>query len=195
MAFIRKVKTASGATAVQIARKSSGRVVEIKHLGSAHTEEELKVLLSLAKKRLQGGQQVLFPSPETISFRIGLKQTFSNLLFQVLKEQYQGLGFSKLDDEYFAYLCIARIVEPTSKLDSLRVLSDLGIGNLSKDSLYRCLTRVIAQDYRTTISSLCFDQAVSQGLNLVLYDVTSLYFEIQQEDGYRRSGLSKERRC
>jgi len=28
----------------------------------------------------------------------------------------------------------------------------------------------------------------------VLYDVTSLYFEVQEEDGYRKPGLSKERR-
>lgn len=194
MAFIRKVKTKSGATAVQIARKSYGRVVGIDHLGSAHTEEELSILLSLAKKRLEDGQQSLFPSTKTSAFRVGIKQTFSHFLFQALKDQYECLGFTKLDDEYFAYLTIARIVEPTSKLDSLRVLSDLGIGNLSKDRLYRCLSRVVTQNYRTTISRLCFDHSFNQGLNLILYDVTSLYFEVQREDAYRRSGLSKERR-
>lgn len=182
MSFIRKVKTSSGATAVQIVRKLSARIVKVDHLGSAHTNEELKVLMSLAKKRLQGGQQSLFSDSETSSFRIGLKQSFSSLLFQVLKEWYQNLGFSKLDDEYFTYLCIARIVEPTSKLDSLRVLSDLGVNNLSKDRLYRCLARVVAHNYRTTISALCFDQAANEGLSLVLYDVTTLYFEVQQED-------------
>lgn len=194
MTFIRKVKTSSGAIAVQIVRKSSGRIVKVEHLGSTHTNEELKILMSLAKRRLQGRQQSLFPDSETSSFKIGLKQSFSYLLFQVLRKQYQNLGFSKLNDEYFAYLCIARIVEPTSKLDSLRVLSDLGINNLSKDRLYRCLAKVVANHYRTTISTICFDQAVSQGLSLVLYDVTTLYFEVQQEDGYRKAGLSKERR-
>lgn len=118
MAFIRKVKTSSGATAVQIVRKSSGRIVKVDHLGSAHTKEELEVLMSLANKRLQGGQQSLFPDSVTSSFRIRLKQSFSRLLFQVLKNEYQNMGFSKLNDEYFACLCIARIVEPTSKLDS-----------------------------------------------------------------------------
>ena len=79
-------------------------------------------------------------------------------------------------------------------MDSIRVLSDLGIGDLNKDRLYRCLGRVISQDYRATISQVCFNYAKSQGLNLVLYDVTTLYFEVQQEDDYRQSGLSKERR-
>lgn len=41
---------------------------------------------------------------------------------------------------------------------------------------------------------MCFDQAASRGLSLVLYDVTTLYFEVLREDDYRRSGLSKERR-
>lgn len=193
MAFIRKVKTASGATAVQIAYKSYGRIVSIEHIGSAHTDKELSILLSLAKERLHVGQQSLFPAPVT-AFRVGIKQTFSRLLFKVLKEQYDYLGFAKLGDEYFTYLSIARIVEPTSKLDSLRVLSDLGIGNLSKDQLYRCLSRVNEKDYRSIISGLCFNHASSYGLNLVLYDVTSLYFEVQEEDNYRKSGLSKERR-
>lgn len=192
MAFIRKVKTASGATAVQIVRKSYGRIVSIKHLGSAHSDKELSILLSLAKDRLHAGQQALFATATAL--KVAIKQTFSSLLFKVLKEQYDCLGFTVLNDEYFTYLSLARIVEPTSKLDSLRILSDLGIRNLSKDQLYRCLSRVIEKDYRSVISRLCFHHAAAYGLNLLLYDVTSLYFEIQEEDNYRRSGLSKERR-
>src|SRR3989344_7041698 len=121
MAFIRKVKTKSGATAVQIAHKIGGRLVKLEHLGSAHNLKELETLISLAKERLRGGQMVLFPDQGN-RLQIKLKQSYSNLLFQVLKGQYQQLGFSRLDDSDFANLCIARIVEPTSKLDSLRVL-------------------------------------------------------------------------
>lgn len=132
MAFIRKVKTGSGATAVQIVRKSYGQIVSIKHLGSAHTDKELSILLSLAKDRLHAGQQALFPTPAK-ALKVGIKQTFSSLLFKVLKKQYDCLGFTGLNDEYFTYLSIARIVEPTSKLDSLRVLSDLGLRNLNEN--------------------------------------------------------------
>jgi hypothetical protein len=60
MAFIRKVKTASGATAIQIAHKEHGQIVRIEHIGSAHTEVELKTLLALAKQRLIGDQLSLF---------------------------------------------------------------------------------------------------------------------------------------
>lgn len=37
MAYIRKVKTKSGATAVQIVAKAYGRIIDLKHIGSAHT--------------------------------------------------------------------------------------------------------------------------------------------------------------
>lgn len=193
MAFIRKVQTASGATAVQIAHKRYGRINKIEHIGSAHSKEELKLLLTLAHKRLRGNQRSLFDDPE-IKPEIGLQQSCSGLLLEVLTRQYNKLGFDQLQDRDFSYLCIARIVEPTSKLDSLRVLSDLGVEGISKDRLYRCLDRVIKKDYRTQVAKLCFARARTNGMSLLLYDVTTLYFEVVQEDDFRKPGMSKERR-
>ena len=57
MAFIRKVKTTSGATAVQIAQKEQGRIVRIDHIGSAHSKEDLETPITLGRKRLLGDQQ------------------------------------------------------------------------------------------------------------------------------------------
>ena len=136
-----KLKTKSGATAVQIAHKVGGHLSKLEHLGSAHNSKELETLIYLAKEKLRGDQIFLFPNQEN-KLKIKLKQSSSNFLFQVLSRQYQKLGFSQLNDSDFANLCIARIVEPTSKLDSLRVLSDLGINDLSKDRLYRCLQKL-----------------------------------------------------
>lgn len=193
MAFIRKVKTTSGATAVQIAYKQKGKIVQIIHMGSAHTEDELNILLALARKHLQADQPELFPEAKS-SMRIGIKRSFSDLLWNTLKEQYRQLGFDPLDDEVFEALCIARIVEPTSKLDSLRVLVDLGVDPIDRNKLYRCLVKTANLDYRKIISQACFDHVHGCDLTLVLYDVTTLYFEIQEEDDYRKPGMSKERR-
>lgn len=176
MAFIRKVKTASGATAVQIAHKEYGRIVRIDHIGSAHTEDDLKTLLALAKDRLHGPQLSLF-TETALPLKISLKQQVSRLLLHILTEQYNLLGFDQLKDDIFTYLCLARIVEPTSKLDSLRVLDELGVTGLSKNRLYRCLSRVIAKDYRSTIAKQCFAHVAATGINLLLYDVTTLHFE------------------
>ncbi len=50
--FLRKVRTSSGATAVQIAVKEDGvrRIVE--HLGSAHNKTELAALLEVGRQKI-----------------------------------------------------------------------------------------------------------------------------------------------
>lgn len=193
MAFVRTVTTASGATAVQIAHKESGRIVKIEHIGSAHSESDLQSLLTLAREQLHRGQLSLFPTtPHPLG--VVLKRSSSDLLFRSIREHYSRLGFNKLDDELFALLCVARIVEPTSKLDSIRVLSDLGLETIRKDSVYRCLARIGSNNYRSTISHACCNHVSAHSMSLLLYDVTTLYFEVQKEDDFRRPGMSKERR-
>jgi transposase len=193
MAFIRKVKTTSGATAVQIAYKQKGKVFKIIHIGSAHTDEDLKILLAIARKRLHQNQLPLFPEKQT-TLQVEIKRSFSDLLWKTLQKQYQKLGFDQLNDEVFEALCLARIVEPSSKLDSLRILADLGLVKFDQNKLYRCLAKAADQNYRKIISQACFEHVGGDKLALILYDVTTLYFETQKEDDYRKPGLSKERR-
>jgi hypothetical protein len=40
---------------------------------------------------------------------------------------YDALGFGAVGDEAFRALVLARIIEPTSKLDTVRVLDELGV--------------------------------------------------------------------
>ncbi len=95
----------------------------------------------------------------------------------------------------FRDLVIARIVEPTSKMDSLRVLADLGAEPMSYKTIQRHLARVNTGNYRDAIAGKCFAHAVDRGgLSLLLYDVTTLYFEAENEDDLRKVGYSKERR-
>ncbi|EQD69879.1 transposase IS4 family protein, partial [mine drainage metagenome] len=95
----------------------------------------------------------------------------------------------------FTALSVARLVEPTSKLDSIRVLADLGITGFNNTAIHRCLKRIIAHNYQDKLAKLCFAYASQgTGITLVLYDVTTLYFEVQKEDDYRIPGMSKERR-
>ena len=50
--FLRKVKTASGATAVQIVEKRHGVRTILEHLGSAHDEAELEALIRIGRDKL-----------------------------------------------------------------------------------------------------------------------------------------------
>ncbi|MGV9799585.1 IS1634 family transposase, partial [Mycobacterium sp. NPDC003449] len=165
MAYVRKVRTASGAVAVQVARKDAGKVVILAHLGSAHTDAELGVLLEQAKAMVIGGQvaldfevsaraqsmadvadfraQALIPDPSRPA-GVGpvvppgrTVGTSSRLLYDLLGHVYDWLGFDAVGDAVFRDLVIARIVEPTSKLDASRVLADLGAQLVSYKTIDR----------------------------------------------------------
>jgi hypothetical protein len=96
-------------------------------------------------------------------------------------------------------------VEPTSLLDIGRVLTDLGRVPASYATMKRTLKRVTASGsagglsgagtYRDQVAGWCFEHARTSGdVSLVLYDVTTLYFEAEKEDDLRKVGFSKERR-
>src|SRR5690606_14013382 len=121
MVFIRRVKTSSGAVAIQIAHKRYGRIVKIEHIGSAHSKEKEELLVALARQRLNLNQQSLFKEIADSS-KLTLQSSSSVLLRQIILDKYRQLGFEELEDEIFSFLTVARIVEPVSKLDSLRVL-------------------------------------------------------------------------
>ena len=59
MPYVRTVKTASGATAVQIVHSSHHGSRDIEHLGSAHDDAEVELLKAAARQRLAAGQGML----------------------------------------------------------------------------------------------------------------------------------------
>ena len=80
---MRKVPTASGATAVQVIHKFKGEIVKLEHIGSAHTEDDLKTLLQLARQRLQGNQLSMVPDESHL--RIYQRSSVSQLLYDSLQ--------------------------------------------------------------------------------------------------------------
>ena len=60
MAYIRKFKTTSGATGVQVCYKEGNRVVKTEHIGSASTEAGVEKLLKKARAVMDAGKNPLF---------------------------------------------------------------------------------------------------------------------------------------
>jgi hypothetical protein len=194
--FVRKVRTASGATAVQIAERHGGRDRVLEHLGSAHTEAELAALVAAARRKVYPGQGELDLSAGTVpAGHAVITGKSSAVLWQVLSDAYTRLGFDAVDDESFKQLVLARIIEPTSKADSLRVLEEVGVPHASLRTMFRSLGRAQERGYRNVLAAACFAHAAAHGdVSLCLYDVTTLYFEAENEDELRKVGYSKERR-
>jgi hypothetical protein len=61
--YLRTVKTASGATAVQIVHSSHRGSRDIEHIGPAHGDADLEVLKAVARQRLAAGQGELALGP------------------------------------------------------------------------------------------------------------------------------------
>lgn len=57
--YVRKVKTASGATAVQVVEKDRGRRRIVAHVGSAHTSGGLAASIEVAKQHIHADRHVL----------------------------------------------------------------------------------------------------------------------------------------
>ena len=60
MAYIRKFKTTSGATGVQVCYKEQGKVVKTVHVGSASSEIGLRRLMRKAQGIIDGEKTPLF---------------------------------------------------------------------------------------------------------------------------------------
>src|SRR6478736_289297 len=202
-------------------RKAGRRDVVVEHVGSAHTDAELGVLLERARRIATGDQDVLDFEVSartqrvadvadwrrgTLTLSAGVPKgapvapgrtaaTSSRLLYDVIGGIYHWVGFDVVDDAVFRDLVIARIVEPTSKADAARVLADLGVEPVSYKTIQRHLAKVNIGKYRDLIAAKCLTHAADRGgLSLLLYDVTTLYFEAENEDDLRKIGYSKERR-
>ena len=197
MAYVRTVKTASGAIAVQVVWSSRRGSRKIEHLGSAHDEAELEMLKAAGRQRIAAGQAELGlglvpagggPLPITSS-RMGC-------LLDALERGYRVLGLDAAagGDGVFRDLVLARIIEPVSKLDSLRVLEEAGVTPASYRTVERRLPAYAREEWRQRLSEACAAHAKLGPASLVLYDVSTLYFETDQGDGFREPGFSKERR-
>jgi hypothetical protein len=198
VAYVRTVKTSSGATAVQIVWSSRRGARSIEHLGSAHDEAGVAALKAAAAQRLAAGQAELDlgMAQRSASQPLPITSSRSAHLWDALSHAYDVLGFDVAanSDEVFRQLVLARIIEPTSKADSLRVLDETGVAGPSYPTLNRRLPVYAKQTFRQALSAACAAHAALGPASLVLYDVSTLYFETDAGDGFREPGFSKERR-
>lgn len=199
MAYVRTVKTASGARAVQIVYSSRKGSRDIEHIGSAHDDVELELLRTVARQRLaaeQGELDLGLDAPPEAGGPLPITASRMGHLWDALSLAYEVLGFDAAadGDEVFRHLVLARIIEPTSKLDSLRVLEEAGIAPVSYRTLKRRLPAYAGDAWRERLAALCAHHVGLGPATLLLYDVTTLYFETDTGDGFRESGFSKERR-
>lgn len=201
MFHIRKTKTSSGATAIQVIRYENRKLVVDKHIGSAHSKDELSILLRNANHWIEKecGQRILLDTePKRTSKLINLETTeycgvTYNFAYEVISAVIARLGFTDLNDSLCLDLVLIRLFEPASKLRSVELLKKyFGITHGLRQ-VYESLPKLLK--HKTEVERLLVSHATNDGsikLSFILYDVTTLYFESFESDNLRKPGFSKD---
>lgn len=197
--FLRTLRNKNGNSYIQIIDKSSGKFKVVKNIGhSADTtiisklEEDAKIFIA----HQQGLQEFDFSSELNLYTSI-LDSISSHKLVGIeylLGNIFDSIGFNKIDDPIFKQLVLYRLVYPSSKLKTTEYLYRYQQIDWDENKVYRYLDKLhktqkelvqqISYQHTTTLLK-CDPQ-------IVFYDVTTIYFEVEREDELRKTGFSKE---
>jgi transposase len=200
MLHIRTTKTASGATAVQVVCYQARKIIVKQHIGSAHSQKDLLLLKRAASDWIAKAtsQSSLFPSHEPSSRILPLDKCQYlgfryGLLYEVLSKHFTLFKFHLLQNKMLTDLVIARIAEPSSKLQSLDFLDEFMGVKHARCELYRHLPRLSGLQNKVESKVIAIAKKEFHfTFSLVFYDVTTLYFESFEEDELRKPGFSKD---
>ena len=206
---VREKKNKSGSISIQIVdRKNRGyKVVET--VGCARNENEKRVYLEIANKRVSKLKKELYPNLfdlyEEKEDELEFLSIYNKEIIPIGDELIFGRLFKELgcdkiaikdkNRRLFKALVISRILYPGSKLYLIDYLSYFKQEYIDKNQIYRFLDNLYTQEIKSQIEECVFNHTknVTEGdISVTFYDVTTLHFESESEDDLRRIGFSKE---
>lgn len=199
--FLRKKKNKSGSISVQIISKAGGSYKVVRTIGSGFGEQEIQKLWYLGKQELErlGGQPKLFISEKDTMVE-QIFDSLENASIQTIGPElifgklYDHIGFKAIEEDLFRHLVIARLAFPLSKLKTIEYLYRYQGVMLNIDAIYRFLDKLNSK-LKEQVEQLAFAhtrRTLDGNINIVFYDMTTLYFEAADEDDLRKTGLSKD---
>src|SRR5690606_34672147 len=197
--FVRKLKSKNSKIYIQVVDKSTGKYRVIKSFGGVTSKTAEELLVSKAERWIKehnglkvfdftGLDSTLESLVDSIS---SLKRVGYELL---LGRIFNEIGFNRVQDDLFRELVIGRIAFPKSKLKTREYLYRFKQIEYSEDQIYRYLDKLHSKQ-NEVVQQISFEhnkKILNDDIGVVFYDVTTLYFEIDQEDELRKTGFSKE---
>ena len=198
--FIRRKVNRSGSISVHLFRKEGQRQIHVKSIGSGSTAEEIKDIerearFEIERLVLQQGLELLYEQDKKFidTFTRSLRKIEVVGYELILGKLFKEIGFDVVKDDLFRHLVLSRISHPGSKLKTINYLQEHHSLFFDMDAVYRYLDKLsnhksILQDvsYRHTLTLF------KKSIQLLFYDVTTLYFEAEDEDDLRKTGFSKD---
>lgn len=197
--FVRKKRNKSGAVSVQIIDKSAGYKV-LETIGSSKDAFKVNELVEKANHQIRsnkGRQGDLF-SGKSVDIEAFIKSIGNGQVHTIGPELILGtlfdrIGFNVIKDELFRHLVITRLVYPVSKLKTVDYLYRYQGIVVDVDAIYRFLDKLQSK-HKDVAEKVAFEytQKVLKDITVVFYDMTTLYFEAEDEDDLRKIGFSKD---
>ncbi|MGX4761413.1 IS1634 family transposase [Corynebacterium minutissimum] len=200
--YIRTVKTASGATAVQVVWSEHRGSKKLQQVGSGHSPDQVEQLKAQARRLIDVDQLTLDLGVEPSASRgtaddpVPVTAQRAGYLLDCIDACFNELGLAAAtgDDPVFRDLVRARLINPGSKFDSIETLAEVGVTSASYATIKRRLPGFATDAFGEGLTQVLAHHAgIGPGI-FVLYDVTTLYFETDTPDELRKPGFSKERR-
>jgi len=197
--FVRKLKSKNGKIYIQVVDKSSGKYRVLKSFGSADTPQQLELLVNKANSWMHqytGSQEIDFTNSDLFTEQVlesidSMKRVGYDYLLGGI---FDSIGFNKVKDDIFKQLVISRIAYPKSKLKTTEYLYRYKQIDWSEDQLYRYLDKLYTKQ-KEQVQRISYEhtlKVLGNKISVVFYDVTTIYFEIDNEDEIRKTGFSKD---
>ncbi|WP_323027059.1 IS1634 family transposase [Gelidibacter japonicus] len=197
--FVRYLKNKNGSTYVQVISKNSGRYRVLQSFGSAISNDEIKTLTEKANRWIRSTSGVLefdFEDEEALFQKLLNNITSHKLagIDLVLGKIFDEIGFDQIEDVLFKDLVLYRLVYPKSKLKTAEYLYRYAQKSYSEDDIYRYMDKFYDTE-KELVQQISYKHTrsiLNNDISVVFYDVTTVYFEIDNEDELRKTGFSKE---
>lgn len=196
--FVRKKKNKSGLISIQVIDKSSGKYRVLKTIGSSKNSLEIEKLVKQGKEWIKNYLGLLEFNFDEKTIANSFLDNIASITVSgtdlLLNQLYNEIGFDQINNELFKQLVFSRILFPASKLKTTDLLSKFQDITLNVQKLYRYLDELYYKDKEKVqqISYLHTLKILGNTISVVFYDVTTLYFEINDEDSIRKRGFSKD---
>ena len=199
--FIRRKKNRTGSTSVHIVQKINGRQVHVKAIGYSADDTELKKLEAKARREIvmlthQGDLSFTYAEDKKHieHLKSSIQSVQPNICIRILEKLFEEIGFSVIADSLFKHLVVVRLLYPVSKLKTVEYLYRHYQIPYDIDYVYRYMDK-LHKNHQEQLQQISFNHTkklLGENMSVVFYDVTTLYFEAEQEDELRKMGFSKD---
>lgn len=199
--FVRKKLNKSGRVSIQVIEKVAGKSTLVKTIGSSCDPAQIDDLFTKGKQLIP-----VLKGQASLYFDKDNEDQLVNLFFNGIRELslvgpelllgklFNEIGFNAIKDELFRHLVLTRLCYPVSKLKTTDYLFKYKGISIDVERVYRYLDK-LNDKQKEQIQNISYRhtlKVLNNEMSIVFYDVTTLYFETEQEDELRKTGFSKD---